>query len=244
MSTQTTNLGLVKPDLTDNADIAVLNQNADKIDEAVPFKFGIDAQGRYGYIKSGAASVTPFSSSEFDDESLAKLLLGDNCEEVTIAQNINLWSMNNPSAVWSNSYADGVNSITYTGGGGFERFISPAISMQNNRLYLLTFGFYSTTGFTFGGYDSDGYESFCFSYDSYPSGTNTAGHGFTKILGKSRPLSKTAESTAALYCCPYSYSYAYAGNRNGYFAFDLGYIRDAVQINITITNIRLFKSVW
>ena len=50
MSTQTTNLGLVKPDLTDNADIAVLNQNADKIDAAVPFKFGIE-NGKYGYYR-------------------------------------------------------------------------------------------------------------------------------------------------------------------------------------------------
>lgn len=53
MSTQTTNLGLVKPALTDNADISVLNQNADKIDAAVPFKFGIE-NGKYGYYKSSA----------------------------------------------------------------------------------------------------------------------------------------------------------------------------------------------
>jgi signal peptidase I len=31
---------------------------------SLPFKFGIDAEGNYGYIKAGADSVTPFSNSK------------------------------------------------------------------------------------------------------------------------------------------------------------------------------------
>lgn len=67
MSTQTTNLGLIKPALTDNADIAVLNQNADKIDAAVPFKFGIE-NGKYGYYKG--QTFTEFGGAQQSDESL------------------------------------------------------------------------------------------------------------------------------------------------------------------------------
>lgn len=37
------------------------NSNSlDQINQNVPFKFGIDKYGNYGYIKEGADSVTPF----------------------------------------------------------------------------------------------------------------------------------------------------------------------------------------
>lgn len=35
---------------------------ASEVDAKVPFAFGIDADGQYGYIKAGADTVTPFSS--------------------------------------------------------------------------------------------------------------------------------------------------------------------------------------
>ena len=35
----------------------------DLITDPIPFKFGIDADGNYGYIKAGADSVTPFSKT-------------------------------------------------------------------------------------------------------------------------------------------------------------------------------------
>ena len=39
---------------------SLLNSKADA--SKVPFSFGVDANGRYGYIKAGADSVTPFKS--------------------------------------------------------------------------------------------------------------------------------------------------------------------------------------
>ncbi len=38
-------------------------QNWNPITEALPFRFGIDSDGNYGYIKVGADSVTPFRSA-------------------------------------------------------------------------------------------------------------------------------------------------------------------------------------
>ena len=44
------------------ADETEMNQKIDnKVDNSkVPFSFGIDSQGRYGYIKQGESTVTPF----------------------------------------------------------------------------------------------------------------------------------------------------------------------------------------
>ena len=46
--------------------IADINSNVTRIDNTlttkVPFRFGIDGSGRYGYYKAGADTVTPFSS--------------------------------------------------------------------------------------------------------------------------------------------------------------------------------------
>ena len=42
MSTTTTNLALVKPDLTDSADITAMNPNWDKLDTEITRKLGVD----------------------------------------------------------------------------------------------------------------------------------------------------------------------------------------------------------
>lgn len=35
-----------------------------KVDENVPFKFGVDADGNYGYYKAGADTLTPFKAND------------------------------------------------------------------------------------------------------------------------------------------------------------------------------------
>jgi len=42
--------------------IETLEDDVDTIEENVPFKFGIDENGNYGYYKEGADSVTPFKT--------------------------------------------------------------------------------------------------------------------------------------------------------------------------------------
>jgi len=46
------------------ANISYIDQGVkaacDRLDNDVPFKFGIDDNGNYGYIKEGAATVIPF----------------------------------------------------------------------------------------------------------------------------------------------------------------------------------------
>lgn len=44
------------------ASIKVVND----VDSKVPFKFGVDSDGNYGYIKAGADTVTPFKSGGHD----------------------------------------------------------------------------------------------------------------------------------------------------------------------------------
>lgn len=56
----TKNHGLKKPDGSDYVNIDYLNFNMDKIDSDIPFRFGIDENGNYGYYKEGADTVTPF----------------------------------------------------------------------------------------------------------------------------------------------------------------------------------------
>lgn len=58
----TENLELGLPEKSENVSIDVINENNTKIDSALPFKFGVDADGNYGYYKDGADTVTPFKS--------------------------------------------------------------------------------------------------------------------------------------------------------------------------------------
>ena len=63
MATTTENLGLTLPSADENVSLDVINGNNQIIDDALPFKLGIDADGNYGYFKDGADTVTPFSKS-------------------------------------------------------------------------------------------------------------------------------------------------------------------------------------
>ena len=98
MSTQTANLGLVKPDLADNADISILNQNADKIDAALPFKFGIE-NGKHGYYRG--QMFTPFGGGS--GGGAKDLLFGIDSDTPTIGQVIH-------------------SSVYYYSGGNFHIF--------------------------------------------------------------------------------------------------------------------------
>lgn len=62
MATTTENLGLTLPSADENVSLDVINGNNQIIDDALPFKLGIDADGNYGYYKDGADTVTPFKS--------------------------------------------------------------------------------------------------------------------------------------------------------------------------------------
>ena len=61
---------------------ATVQQAIDKIDEKIPFKFGIDSNGNYGYVKEGADSVIPFKRDmknviiQFNGSSIKNLTIG------------------------------------------------------------------------------------------------------------------------------------------------------------------------
>lgn len=61
-----TNRKLTENVQTLNTDVTTLKTNlkATYNSAEIPFKFGIDANGNYGYIKAGADSVTPFKSND------------------------------------------------------------------------------------------------------------------------------------------------------------------------------------
>lgn len=65
ISTLTTNMSEAQEDIAANiSDISVVTARTQTTvdDVVVPFQFGVDSDGSYGYVKSGADTVTPFSS--------------------------------------------------------------------------------------------------------------------------------------------------------------------------------------
>lgn len=64
-----------------------LNGRIDQINENVPFKFGVDSNGKYGYYKVGADTVTPFrnptGSAQAGDVRVGKTFSNANNDNIT-----------------------------------------------------------------------------------------------------------------------------------------------------------------
>lgn len=91
MSTTTSNLGLTKPDLTDNADITVINANMDVIDASMSTKANVLASVQDVNISTTSpqtiASFTPTVNGNFEIEAYLRILNGLTNVTITVAYN-------------------------------------------------------------------------------------------------------------------------------------------------------------
>ena len=60
-------------------DSCVFGSDGQSLNEKLPFKFGIDENGNYGYYKAGADTVTPFKSGGGIPTKIGNIDLFDIC---------------------------------------------------------------------------------------------------------------------------------------------------------------------
>ena len=104
----------------------------DFILEDVPFKFGIDGQGNYGYIKEGADTVTPFKSEADIEEAYQDGVhsITDNPEKLTLT------STNGTDVPVTAGYYDTVNTTAvYTAGSAAGQAAADAMVNPSSASY-------------------------------------------------------------------------------------------------------------
>ena len=108
----------------------------DFILEDVPFKFGIDGQGNYGYIKDGADTVTPFKSEADIEEAYQDGVhsITDNPEKLTLT------STNGTDVPVTAGYYDTVDTTAvYTAGSSAGQAAADARINTNSASYVAGF---------------------------------------------------------------------------------------------------------
>lgn len=149
--------------------------------------------------------------------------------------NISNWTKNGAAfTIFSNSFENGVNTLTYKGGDGYER-IYTKISVKANTDYEICIRFHSPTGFSFGGYDGVSKEQFFVT--TYNPQSNSA---YTKIgskLAESDPLSNNASDIGT----DYIMSFNSGSNTELYVSIDFGQMQDGSSVTlvyeIPVTNV-------
>lgn len=104
----------------------------DFILEDVPFKFGVDGQGNYGYIKEGADTVTPFKSEADIEEAYQDGVhsITDNPEKLTLT------STNGTDVPVTAGYYDTVNTTAvYTAGSAAGQAAADAMVNPSSASY-------------------------------------------------------------------------------------------------------------
>ena len=146
-------------------------------------------------------------------------------------RDLNNWTKNMPSyPVFSCACADGVNTVTYQGGGDFERIYLP-VDVEPYTDYHFRFQFHSPTGFSIGTYGAD--IAFAFACAAEPSDT-TAALSRT-LLGRSDGWATQAADSPTLY----SFGFNSGALTKIYLAFDFGYILDGETATYVFSNLCL-----
>lgn len=144
-------------------------------------------------------------------------------------QNISDWIKNAAEfTVFNNTYSDGVNTLIYKGGGGYENLCFPVSCTQNVRL-TFKLKFCSPTGYTCNYGDTQ-------DYIAITKNQPTGDYPFVNynVLART-PLSKDASNTPVEYIV--SATPDYSGT--AYLIIDLGYITDGVQITLVYQDIQV-----
>ena len=149
--------------------------------------------------------------------------------------NIGNWTKNMTSfPTFSNSYANGVNTLTYMGGAAYERIYIP-VEVEPFWEYTFRFSFHSPSGFTMGDYGVD--EAFAFVCANAPSDTDGA---LTRsLLGRTKGFDTAASSTAKQYEVRFN-----PGKLSTvYLAIDFGYIIDGVVATFVFSDFSLDNGI-
>ncbi len=146
-------------------------------------------------------------------------------------RNISTWTKNiSPIPVFDNRYSNGINTLSYQGGEGFEHIYLP-LTVKPYTNYIFSVDFHSPTGFDCPGYDNV--------YDEYIAVTyvkpDRKGLNSLALLGKSEPLSKQASDAPVTY----SVSFNSGSYTTVYLVLDFGYIADFVNVTLDYRNISL-----
>ena len=140
--------------------------------------------------------------------------------------NISNWTKNSAGfTVFQNNYVDGVNTLTYSGGGGHERLYTK-ISVEPNKDYELHIKFHSPTGFSFGGYDEVNKEQFFVT--TYNPSRDIP---YTK-LGSKLALSDELDNSASDAPKDYILSFNSGSYSELYVSIDMGQILDGATVTL------------
>lgn len=144
-------------------------------------------------------------------------------------QNISDWTKNAAEfTVFNNTYSNGVNTLIYKGGGGYENLCFPVSCTQGVQL-TFKLKFCSPTGYTCNYGDTQ-------DYIAITKNQPTGDYPFVNynVLART-PLSKDASNTPVEYIV--SATPDYSGT--AYLIIDLGYITDGVQITLVYQDIQV-----
>lgn len=145
--------------------------------------------------------------------------------------NISNWKKNMDSfPVFENTYADGVNTLTYKGGGGIERIYIP-IEVRKNFDYTFKFNFCSPSGFTIGTYGHDA--AFAFIRTSEPNDSGAA------LQVTNLAVSQNWDTKASEIPKGYTIQFNSGNYTTLYVALDFGYIKDGVSATFVFSDFAL-----
>ncbi len=153
---------------------------------------------------------------------MADIKYDDNALVFTKEQlNISNWTKNMSSfSQFDNVYSDGINTLTYRGGDGYER-IYTKITVEKNKDYTINIRFNSPSGFSFGGYSGVTKEQF-FVMNRVPTGSSSPYTSLSGIIAYSSNLNNTASSTPKDYLITFN-----SGNYTElYVVIDFGQMTD------------------
>ena len=140
--------------------------------------------------------------------------------------NISNWTKNGAAfTTFSNSFENGVNTLTYMGGDGYER-IYTKINVEANTDYEICIRFHSPTGFEFGGYNGVNKEQFFVT--TYNPNTNNAYTSIGSKLAESDNLSNSASDTGL----DYVMSFNSGSNTELYVSIDFGQMKDGSTVTL------------
>ena len=133
--------------------------------------------------------------------------------------NLNNWTKNSAAFTeFFNTYKDGVNSLVYKGGAGYER-IYTAINVEKNTDYEICIRFTSDSGFHFGGYGAMTEQFFVTTY--VPS----QNEDYTTI-GTKLAISDELDKSASDIPKDYKMSFNSGNYTKLYVSIDFGQIKD------------------
>ena len=146
--------------------------------------------------------------------------------------NLNNWIKNMPSfPVFENYYENGINTLQYQGGGGYERVYIP-ITVEKNHFYQFRFKFHSPSGFQIGTYGSN----YTFAFIRKTEPVDADGALWNANLAYSQYLNTQASENDE----QYTIDFFNTENSILYVVLDFGYVLDGVTSTYIFSDFELY----